>query len=101
MDGFEHGAKEALTGLSERLGDAKEDWKELRKGVKDAQSSLRLANRKPTSSLTIFDANSQSCSPPSLVLSNPTQCPTQIVRDLIEPSPPSFPSTTHYFLSFP
>jgi hypothetical protein len=41
VERFEHGAKEALTELSNRLDDVKEDLKELRKKVKDAQSQVK------------------------------------------------------------
>jgi chromosome segregation ATPase len=40
VERFEHGAKEALTQLSNRLDDVEEDRKELRKEVKDVQSQF-------------------------------------------------------------
>ncbi|KAL4779927.1 hypothetical protein BJX76DRAFT_65053 [Aspergillus varians] len=41
VERFEHGAKEALTELSDRLDDVEEDLKELRKEVKDVQSQVK------------------------------------------------------------
>jgi lipopolysaccharide biosynthesis regulator YciM len=102
MDGFEHGAKEALTGLSERLDDVKEDWKELRKGVKDAQSQFTSCQQEANIQFDHFRcqfAELQSS------LSSTTAIQLNVLRKLLEISSnhlrPRFRPRHIAFLSFP